>query len=115
MIKILLVAALLGSTYFVSGIESDAECPYLPPTILVNRKVESPCTMLGDAKEDLIRSLKAGVQALRTDLPLNFGRLVTNLETNHRFDIRETDTNGVEGVLKEWQLPQEVHNFLFNI
>lgn len=52
---------------------------------------------------------------MATDLPGNFGNLVANIVTNNKFDIQQTDMNGVEGVLDNWQLPQEVHNFLSNI
>ena len=87
----------------------------MKPKVIYNKKIDKTSTGLADQRSDLISSLTQGVQGMATDLPGDFGNLVSRVVTNIRYGIQQTDMNGVDGLLNDWQLPQEVHNFLSNI
>ena len=75
----------------------------MPQQVLFNSQIENtPSTLLGDERSDLLESLRIGINAMQSPLPGNFGGLVANVATNQRFDIQQTDMNGVEGILSGW-------------
>jgi hypothetical protein len=58
--------------------------------------------LLRDEKSDAIGALRAAISTMATGLPGDFPKLCTNVAPNVRFDIRQTDANGLGGILNAW-------------
>jgi Tfp pilus assembly protein FimT len=69
----------------------------------------------GNPRTDLVNAMKSSVQALNKKLPGRFNSLVTNIKANVAQDIKETTPEGVDSILSNWNLPQEVTEFLATI
>jgi hypothetical protein len=58
--------------------------------------------LLRDERSDAIGALKAAISTMAIGLPGDFANLCTNVAPNVRFDIRQTDANGLGGILNSW-------------
>lgn len=64
---------------------------------------------------DLIASLKNSIAQLNTPLPGDYPRLASVPATQVSFDTQQTTPANVPTVLRNWQLPAEVYNFMLQI
>ena len=87
----------------------------LYPGSQVTKSAMTSLAKSGNPKQDLLNSLRQSINYLKQDTPFNFYQYCTNLGTRSSFDIRETNFNGVDQVLAEWNLDPTATDFLRNI
>ena len=69
----------------------------------------------GNSNQDLINALRQSINYLRQDIPGNFYSYCTNVASAGAFAVRETDFDGVDQVLADWNLEPKATDFLRNI
>ena len=65
--------------------------------------------------EELIKALRQSINYLKQDIPANFNTYCTNVASAGSFAVRDTDFDGVDQVLAEWNLDPRATDFLRNI
>ena len=69
----------------------------------------------GNSNQDLINAMRQSINYLRQDIPWNFNSYCNNVASAGAFAVRETDFDGVDQVLAEWNLEPKATEFLSNI
>jgi len=69
----------------------------------------------GNSNQDLINAMRQSINYLRQDIPGNFYSYCNNVASAGAFAVRETDFDGVDQVLAEWNLEPKASEFLKNI
>ena len=85
------------------------------PGSQVTQSSKTSLAKSGNPKQDLLNSLRQSINYLRQDVPSNFYSYCTNLGSWGTFDVRDTDFNGVDQILTEWNLDPRATDFLRNI
>jgi hypothetical protein len=73
--------------------------------IIISRHYPAPQATehhLKDERSDLIGALRNAINQMNIGQPGDFPKLVTNVQPNVRFDIKQTDANGLGGILNAW-------------
>lgn len=78
-------------------------------------KNEQSLAKKADANADLIAALKQQITYLKQDIPGNFPVYMNFGGATNDMQVRETDFNGVDQILAEWNLDPRVTDFLRNV